>query len=57
MNPIDDDRWKAFKRLAETYPDDQGIRMTADLARWLEEHYHHIASEVDSAAGNGESED
>src|ERR1700730_15886396 len=46
MNLINDDLWKAFKQLAEKYPDDQGIRMAADLARWVEEHYQRLASDA-----------
>jgi hypothetical protein len=44
MNPINDDLWQAFKRLAETYPDDDGVRMTVDLARWLEEERQRVAA-------------
>jgi hypothetical protein len=29
--------WLAFEALAKTYPHDDGVRMTADLARWLVE--------------------
>jgi hypothetical protein len=43
MNPINDDLWKAFSHLAERYPDDHDVRMTADLARWLEEHRRRLA--------------
>jgi hypothetical protein len=35
MNKVDDKLWHAFKHLAEQYPDDHGVRMTSDLARWL----------------------
>jgi hypothetical protein len=39
MNATDDALWLAFEALAKTYPHDDGVRMTADLARWLlEEH-------------------
>jgi len=31
----DDALWVAFEALAKTYPHDQGVRLTADLARWL----------------------
>ena len=35
MNQTNDDLWYAFETLARTYPHDSGVRMTADLARWL----------------------
>lgn len=35
MDKVNDDLWRAFKHLAERYPDDHGVRMTSDLARWL----------------------
>jgi hypothetical protein len=35
MNKTDDAVWLAFQALAETYPHDNGMRMTADLSRWL----------------------
>jgi len=35
MDKFDDKLWHAFKHLAEQYPDDHGLRMTSDLARWL----------------------
>jgi hypothetical protein len=35
MNKTDDSLWLAFEALAKTYPDDDGVRMTADLSRWL----------------------
>jgi hypothetical protein len=35
MNETDDALWLAFEALAMRYPDDHGVRMTADLARWL----------------------
>jgi hypothetical protein len=39
MKETNDALWLAFEALAKTYPDDGGVRMTADLARWLlEEH-------------------
>jgi hypothetical protein len=30
-----DELWLAFEALAKTYPHDDGVRITADLARWL----------------------
>jgi hypothetical protein len=48
MNPINDDLWKAFEKLAEQYPDDHGVRMTADLARWLKEHHQRFATDETS---------
>jgi hypothetical protein len=27
--------WRAFEALANQYPHDDGVRITADLARWL----------------------
>jgi len=39
MNETNDALWLAFEALAKTYPHDGGVRVTADLARWLlEEH-------------------
>jgi hypothetical protein len=35
MNETNDALWLAFETLAKTYPHDGGVRMTADLARWL----------------------
>ncbi len=35
MNKTNDTLWVAFETLAKTYPHDNGVRMTADLARWL----------------------
>jgi hypothetical protein len=48
MNPLNDDLWKAFGKLAETYPDDHGVRMTADIARWLKEHRQRVATDESS---------
>jgi hypothetical protein len=45
MKLIDDDLWRAFEELAKKYPDDHGVRMTADLARWLKEHHHPIVTD------------
>lgn len=35
MNKTDDALWLRFEALAKTYPHDNGVRMTADFARWL----------------------
>ena len=35
MNQTNDNLWLSFEALAKTYPHDNGVRMTADLARWL----------------------
>jgi hypothetical protein len=35
MNQTNDALWLSFEALAKTYPHDNGVRMTADLARWL----------------------
>jgi hypothetical protein len=35
MNMTDDALWLRFEALAKTYPHDDGVRMTADFARWL----------------------
>jgi hypothetical protein len=35
MNQTNDALWLSFEALARTYPHDDGVRMTADLARWL----------------------
>jgi len=37
MHEINDAQWLAFEVLAKTYPHDDGVRMIADLARWLVE--------------------
>jgi hypothetical protein len=37
MNLINDDLWKKIRNMAETYPNDQGVQMITDLARWIEE--------------------
>jgi hypothetical protein len=35
MNQTPDELWLAFEALAKTYPHDDGVRITAHLARWL----------------------
>jgi hypothetical protein len=35
MKETNDALWLAFEALAKAYPHDDGVRMTADLARWL----------------------
>jgi hypothetical protein len=35
VNKTDDAVWSAFEALAKTYPDDNGVRLTADLSRWM----------------------
>jgi hypothetical protein len=35
MNQAPDELWLSFKALAKTYPHDDGVRITAHLARWL----------------------
>jgi hypothetical protein len=35
MNQTPDELWRAFEALASQYPQDDGVRITADLARWL----------------------
>jgi hypothetical protein len=35
MNQTDEHLWSSFEALAKTYPNDSGVRLTADLARWL----------------------
>jgi hypothetical protein len=37
MDETNDALWLAFEALAKMYPHDEGVRMTADLARWLVE--------------------
>ncbi|MGA2710083.1 MAG: hypothetical protein ACLQJ0_30285 [Steroidobacteraceae bacterium] len=37
MNQTPDELWQSFESLAETYPHDGGVRITAHLARWLVE--------------------
>ena len=39
MQETNDSLWLEFEVLAKKYPHDDGVRMTAELARWLvEEH-------------------
>jgi hypothetical protein len=35
MNQTPDELWLSFRALAKTYPHDDGVRITAHLARWL----------------------
>ena len=35
MNQTPDELWLSFEALAKTYPHDDGVRITAHLARWL----------------------
>jgi hypothetical protein len=35
MNRTNDAIWLSFEALAKRYPHDNGVRITADLARWL----------------------
>jgi hypothetical protein len=35
MNMTNDELWLSFEALAKIYPHDNGVRLTADLARWL----------------------
>jgi hypothetical protein len=35
MNQTPDELWRAFEAAANQYPHDDGVRITADLARWL----------------------
>jgi hypothetical protein len=35
MNQTPDELWHVFEALANQYPHDDGVRITADLARWL----------------------
>ena len=37
MNQTHDELWLSFEALAKTYPHDEGVRLTAHLARWLVE--------------------
>ena len=50
MDNVDDKLWAAFRHLAEQYPDDQGVRMTSDLARWLTEERQRVAALSDGTA-------
>lgn len=43
MNKSNDELWLSFEALARTYPHDNGVRMTADLARWLVEQRARLA--------------
>ena len=46
MNQTNDALWLSFETLAKTYPHDNGVRMTADLARWLLEERQRLALPV-----------
>jgi hypothetical protein len=35
MTESPDELWLAFESLAQRYPQDDGVRLTQDLARWL----------------------
>ncbi len=35
MNQSPEELWLAFEALAKTYPHDDGVHLTANLARWL----------------------
>ena len=35
MSETNDALWLAFEALAKKYPHDDGVRMTADLGRWV----------------------
>jgi hypothetical protein len=37
MDQVPNELWLSFKALANMYPRDEGVRITADLARWLVE--------------------
>jgi hypothetical protein len=37
MNQTPNELWLSFEALANTYPRDEGVRITAHLARWLVE--------------------
>ena len=35
MNQTPDELWLSFRTLAKTYPHDNGVRLTAHLAKWM----------------------
>jgi hypothetical protein len=37
MNQTPEELWLSFRALAKTYPHDDGVRITAHLARWMVE--------------------
>jgi hypothetical protein len=43
MDETNDALWLSFEALANTYPHDNGVRMTAHLARWLLEERQRLA--------------
>jgi hypothetical protein len=43
MDESNSSLWLAFAALANTYPNDNGVRMTQDLARWLMQEQHMAA--------------
>jgi len=48
MNQTNDALWLSFEALAKTYPHDHGVRLTADLARWLLEERQRLELPVPS---------
>ena len=48
MNQTNDALWLSFEALAKTYPHDNGVRMIADLARWLLEERQRLELPVPS---------
>ena len=42
MDQTPNELWLSFKALANTYPRDEGVRITAHLARWLVKERQHF---------------
>jgi hypothetical protein len=45
VEEINDQLWKSFEELATRYPHDEGVRITADLARWFREERQRLLQE------------
>jgi hypothetical protein len=46
MNQTPDELWLAFDALAKTYPHDDGVRLSAHLARWLVEEHQRMEAPI-----------
>jgi len=46
MNQTPDELWLAFDALAKTYPHDEGVCLSAHLARWLVEEHQRMESPI-----------
>lgn len=46
MNQTPDVLWQNFITLAKTYPQDEGVRLTAHLARWMVEERRRLPADI-----------